>query len=54
MYSNQKPNSEKEYKHNLKTKKPIIAFDNKDECDACKNVAGKNVAADFEICLVGA
>lgn len=34
-YSNQKPNSEKEYKHKIKTKKPSLKFDNKNICNAC-------------------
>ena len=35
-YSNQKPNSEQEYKHSIKKKKPIINFDEQDICSACK------------------
>ena len=31
-YSNQKPNSEKEYKHIIKTKKPTLNFDKKNVC----------------------
>ena len=34
--SNQKPNSEKEYKHNINTKKPTIEFDENGVCSACK------------------
>tara|TARA_B100000795_G_scaffold157821_1_gene118510 strand:- start:730 stop:2007 length:1278 start_codon:yes stop_codon:yes gene_type:complete len=34
--SNQKPSSEKEYKHNINTKKPTIAFDENGICSACK------------------
>jgi N-acetyl sugar amidotransferase len=35
-YSNQKPNSEKEYKHNINTKKPTVAFDEEGVCSACR------------------
>ena len=35
-YSNQKPNSEQEYKHSINKKKPIINFDKKNICSACK------------------
>ena len=35
-YSNQKPNSEKEYKHVIKTKKPTLNLDNQNVCSACK------------------
>ena len=35
-YSNQKPNSEKEYKHNIDTKKPTVAFDAQGVCSACR------------------
>lgn len=35
-YSNQKPNSEKEYKHNINTKKPTVAFDGDGVCSACR------------------
>ena len=34
-YSNQKPNSEKEYRHIIKTKKPTLNFDKKNVCAAC-------------------
>lgn len=34
-YSNQKPNSEKEYKHKLNTKKPSLKLDKKNICNAC-------------------
>ena len=34
-YNNQKPNSEIEFKHNIKTKKPIIGFNKNEVCDAC-------------------
>lgn len=33
-YSNQKPNSEKEYKHNISSKKPTVAFDENGVCAA--------------------
>ena len=32
-YSNQKPNSEKEYKHKLNTKKPSLKLDKKNICN---------------------
>ena len=35
-YSNQKPNSEKEYKHTGSTKKPTVALDNSGICSACR------------------
>lgn len=34
-YSNQKPNSEKEYKHKRDTKKPTVAFNEEGVCSAC-------------------
>jgi len=34
-YSNQKPNSEQEYKHSIKRKKLIINFNKKNICSAC-------------------
>ena len=40
-YSNQKPNSEKEYKHNIGTKKPTVAFDDNSVCSACRVVERK-------------
>jgi N-acetyl sugar amidotransferase len=36
VYSNQKPNSEKEYKHNINTRKPTVAFDAHGVCSACR------------------
>jgi N-acetyl sugar amidotransferase len=45
-YSNQKPNSEKEYKHNINSKKPTVAFDEKGVCAACK-VAETKKAVDW-------
>lgn len=41
-YSNQKPNSEKEYKHNIDTKKPTVAFDHEGVCSACRVAELKN------------
>jgi hypothetical protein len=41
-YSNQKPNSEKEYKHNIDTKKPTVAFDAEGVCSACRVAELKN------------
>ena len=35
-YSNQKPNSEKEYKHSIDTRKPTVAFDENGVCAACR------------------
>ncbi len=35
-YSNQKPNSEKEFKHNINTRKPTVAFDHEGVCAACR------------------
>ena len=35
-YSNQKPNSEKEYKHKIGTRKPTVAFDEEGICAACR------------------
>ena len=35
-FSNQKPNSEQEFKHNLNTKKPTVRFDNNNVCSACQ------------------
>jgi N-acetyl sugar amidotransferase len=35
-YSNQKPNSEKEFKHNINTRKPTVAFDAAGVCAACR------------------
>jgi hypothetical protein len=35
-YSNQKPNSEKEFKHNINTRKPTVAFDEQGVCAACR------------------
>ena len=40
-YSNQKPNSDAEYKHSIKKKKPIINFDEKNVCSACKIIGKK-------------
>lgn len=45
-YSNQKPNSEREYKHSIKKKKPIIHFDEKNICSAC-NVSIKKKEIDW-------
>ena len=40
-YSNQKPNSEKEYKHNIGTKKPTVALNEEGVCSACRVVEHK-------------
>ena len=43
-YSNQKPNSEREFKHNINTRKPTVAFDEHGICSACRIAeAKKNV-----------
>jgi hypothetical protein len=34
-YSNQKPNSDKEYKHTRGSKKPTVAFNAKGICSSC-------------------
>ncbi|HCJ4037430.1 TPA: N-acetyl sugar amidotransferase, partial [Legionella pneumophila] len=46
-YSNQKPNSEKEYKHTIAAKKPTINFDEEGVCSACR-VAEKKKVVDWE------
>lgn len=35
LYSNQKPNSEKEYKHTVNSKKPTVQFNEEGVCNAC-------------------
>lgn len=40
-YSNQKPNSEKEYKHTIKTNKPTVAFNEEGICSACQTAMVK-------------
>ena len=40
-YSNQKPNSEKEFKHNINTRKPTVEFDENGVCAACRVAALK-------------
>ena len=35
VFSNQKPNSEQEYKHTLKTQKPTLSFNDEGICSAC-------------------
>ena len=47
-YSNQKPNSEKEYKHSVKTQKPTVAFDEEGVCSACR-IAERKKDIDWEI-----
>ena len=46
-YSNQKPNSEKEYKHNINTKKPTVAFDEEGVCSACR-ITQRKRAVDWD------
>lgn len=41
LYSNQKPNSEKEYKHSIETRKPTIMFDENGVCAACRTAEKK-------------
>lgn len=45
-YSNQKPNSDKEYKHTRASKKPTVAFDHEGVCSACR-VAEKKRNVDW-------
>jgi len=45
-YSNQKPNSEKEYKHNINTRKPTVALDAEGVCSACR-VAERKKGVDW-------
>lgn len=45
-YSNQKPNSEKEYKHSRASRKPTVAFDAEGVCSACR-VAEKKDRVDW-------
>lgn len=42
VFSNQKPNSEQEYKHNVETKKPTLKVDTEGVCSACKVVYKKD------------
>ena len=46
-YSNQKPNSEREYRHSRDTKKPTIVFDSAGVCLACR-VAEEKERVDWE------
>jgi len=46
-YSNQKPNSEKEYKHTRSTRKPTVAFDAEGVCSACR-IAEKKKSVDWQ------
>ncbi|MCC6467463.1 MAG: N-acetyl sugar amidotransferase [Alphaproteobacteria bacterium] len=41
VYSNQKPNSEREYKHTRDTRKSTVGFDAQGLCDACRVALGK-------------
>ena len=47
-YSNQKPTSEKEYKHNKNTKKNTILFDAEGVCSACR-VLEKKEKIDWDL-----
>jgi N-acetyl sugar amidotransferase len=47
LYSNQKPNSEKEFQHTSETKKDTVAFDEEGICAACRSAEGKQ-AIDWE------
>jgi len=42
LYTNQKPNSEREYKHTRDTKKNTVAFDHEGVCAACRVAEEKN------------
>jgi N-acetyl sugar amidotransferase len=42
VYSNQKPNSEAEYKHTSASKKPTVNFDDEGVCQACRAIEGKS------------
>lgn len=41
VYSNQKPNSETEYKHTSATRKPTVNFDEQGICQACRAIERK-------------
>lgn len=43
VYSNQKPNSETEYKHTSASKKPTVNFDDQGICQACRAIEGKKL-----------
>lgn len=45
-YSNQKPNSEREYKHTRASRKPTVAFDEDGVCSACR-VAERKARIDW-------
>ncbi|HLD16431.1 MAG TPA: N-acetyl sugar amidotransferase [Coxiellaceae bacterium] len=45
-YSNQKPNSEREFKHTIQTKKPTVNFNNEGVCSAC-SVAERKKSTDW-------
>ena len=47
IISNQRPNSEIEYKHNILTKKKTIKFDNDGVCDACQVASKKKNQIDW-------
>ncbi len=47
-YSNQKPNSDREYKHTRASKKPTVAFDGEGVCSACL-IAEKKRAIDWAV-----
>lgn len=46
-YSNQKPNSDREYKHTRSSKKPTVAFDGAGVCSACQ-VAERKAQVDWQ------
>lgn len=48
VISNQRPNSAVEFKHNIKTKKETIHFDEHGICDACKLAEKKDQEIDWE------
>ncbi len=48
VISNQRPNSAVEYKHTSESKKTVIAFDEDNVCDACRNAERKHAEIDWE------
>jgi N-acetyl sugar amidotransferase len=47
VISNQRPNSEVEFKHNINTKKSAIGFDEEGICDACRYSEKKDLKVDW-------
>ena len=48
VISNQRPNSSIEFKHNIKSKKSTISFDEEGICDACRFAEKKDNEVDWE------